>query len=96
MPWCETCAKFWNPSSMRADGTCPTCGRSLATAVAPADGDGAEAVSIPGAGQRLTGADLREMAGEDAKAPWHFKLMVVALAIYLGWRAVQLVLALVR
>lgn len=24
-----------------------------------------------------------------AKAPWHFKLLMVALALYLGWRAVQ-------
>ena len=107
MPWCETCAKFWNPSSMRADGTCPTCGRSLASAAAsapagPAEVDGAEAGPgagadpVPGVGQRLTGADLREMAGEDAKAPWHFKLMVVALAIYLGWRAVDLIMKLVR
>jgi len=101
VPWCETCAKFWNPSSMRADGSCPTCGRTLAAAAAPAApadaaSDGADPEAVPGAGQRLTGADLREMAGEDAKAPWHFKLMVVALAIYLGWRAVQLVIALVR
>jgi hypothetical protein len=25
------------------------------------------------------------------KAPWHFKLLVVAVVLYLGWRAVQLV-----
>lgn len=24
-----------------------------------------------------------------AKTPWHFKLLMVALALYLGWRAVQ-------
>jgi hypothetical protein len=23
------------------------------------------------------------------KAPWHFKLMLLALALYLGWRAWQ-------
>jgi hypothetical protein len=23
------------------------------------------------------------------KAPWHFKLLVVAAVVYLGWRAVQ-------
>ena len=33
------------------------------------------------------------MAGKDAKAPWHFKLLMVLLAIYLGWRLVQLVAA---
>jgi PHP family Zn ribbon phosphoesterase len=26
----------------------------------------------------------------DEKAPWHFKLLVVALVVYLGWRFVQL------
>ena len=25
----------------------------------------------------------------DPKAPWHFKLLIVALVIYLGWRVVQ-------
>ena len=27
MPWCEDCAKYWTPSAMNDDGTCPTCGR---------------------------------------------------------------------
>lgn len=27
---------------------------------------------------------------DDEKVPWHFKLMVVALVGYLGWRFVQL------
>lgn len=26
---------------------------------------------------------------EDVKAPWSFKLMVVAAVIYLGWRLIQ-------
>jgi hypothetical protein len=30
MPWCEDCAKFWNPNSMPASGECPTCGVRLA------------------------------------------------------------------
>jgi hypothetical protein len=30
VPWCEDCAKFWNPNSMPPDGTCPTCGRVIA------------------------------------------------------------------
>jgi hypothetical protein len=56
MPWCEECSKFWNPTSMAADGSCPTCGKVIAP---------------------------------PAKAPWHFKLLMVAVALYLGWRAVQ-------
>ncbi len=47
---------------MGSEGTCPTCGRTIA--------DPAAALEVP-------------------KAPWHFKLLVGAVAGYLGWRAVQ-------
>ena len=91
MPWCEHCAKFWTPSSMKADGTCPTCGRVLPRATPPAEGTADD----PSAGDQvpLTAKDvnLREMAGKEAKAPWHFKLLMLLLAIYLGWRLVQLI-----
>ena len=30
MPWCDDCAKFWTPTSMPPDGTCPTCGDVIA------------------------------------------------------------------
>jgi hypothetical protein len=29
MPWCETCARYWTPTSMAPDGGCPTCGHVL-------------------------------------------------------------------
>ena len=61
MPWCEDCSKFWTPTSLAADGSCPTCGRRVATVEAP------------------------------PRAPWHFKLMVVAVIIYLLYRLVQLI-----
>jgi hypothetical protein len=92
VPWCEQCAKFWNPSSMTAEGACPSCGRTLERAAASAPTPAGEEPTLA----PLTGANLREMAGEDAKAPWHFKLMVAALAVYLGWRVVDLVLAAFR
>lgn len=61
---------------MPADGTCPTCGRRLAT---PAErSTSAEPAKV----------DLKELAGED-KMPWHFKLLVVAIVLYLGWRAIE-------
>ena len=56
MPWCEDCSKFWTPSSMNADGSCPTCGRTIS---------------------------------EPVKTPWHFKLLLVAVVLYLGFRAYQ-------
>ncbi len=67
MPWCDECAKYWAPTAMRADGTCPTCGRDIERA-----------------------ATLTEQRLEDETSPWHFKLLVVALVAYLGWRVVDL------
>lgn len=29
MPWCPECDRFLSPSTVRADGACPTCGRSV-------------------------------------------------------------------
>ncbi len=29
-------------------------------------------------------------AANDEKAPWHFKLMVVALVVYLSWRLIAI------
>ena len=85
MPFCEECAKYWAPSAMKADGSCPSCGRVLGAPEPPPSA----ATGEPG--ERLTGRQLREMAGEDAKVPWHFKLLVVGVVVYLGWRLVQLV-----
>ncbi len=36
MPWCSECERFLSPSTVRADGACPTCGR-------PVDGAGGRA-----------------------------------------------------
>ena len=29
VPWCETCDRFLSPSTVRTDGSCPTCGVSV-------------------------------------------------------------------
>jgi len=29
MPWCATCARFLSPSTVHADGSCPTCGGAV-------------------------------------------------------------------
>jgi len=62
VPWCDECAKFWNPPSMH-DRHCPQCGAELETATVSEE-------AVP-------------------HAPWHFKLLVVALVLYLGFRAYQ-------
>ena len=63
MPHCDSCDRFYNPNSLAADGSCPTCGRSLAS----------PAVDVP----------------EPAGAPWHFKLLLGAIVLYLGFRLIQ-------
>jgi hypothetical protein len=88
VPFCEDCAKYWAPSAMRSDGSCPTCGRVLE--------EPRIASTVP-TGRRVTAdnLDLKALArgdDADAKAPWHFKLLVVALVLYLGWRVVDLFL----
>jgi hypothetical protein len=67
---------------MKEDGSCPDCGLVLDKPTGPT----------------ITAKDLnlKELAGEEGKVPWHFKLMIVALALYLGWRLVQLVIWAVR
>jgi len=62
MPWCETCSRYWTPSSMGSGGECPTCGGVIA--------DGAVVDDVPA-------------------APWHFKLLLVAVVLYLAFRAWQ-------
>lgn len=83
MPWCEECAKYFAPSSMTDDGKCPQCGR---------------VAQLPDAHGKITAKnlDLKKLARgeseEDAatKAPWHFKMLVGALVLYLSWRVVDL------
>jgi len=70
VPWCPTCSKFLSPSTVRADGTCPTCGRDVDAGQAHAPGD-------------------EETTSKHAPIPWHLKLLVIALVIYLGFRAWQ-------
>jgi hypothetical protein len=65
---------------MNDDGTCPSCGRSVKAQ---------EPITAKNVNLRklAAGADGDET---DMKAPWHFKLLMVLLALYLGYRVVQL------
>lgn len=42
----------------------------------------------------VCGRVVAEQSGNagSAKAPWHFKLLVAAMSLYLGWRAIQAVM----
>ncbi len=71
MPWCDECARFWTPPSMKPDGTCPSCGRTLT----------AELVTA-------RNLDLKKLAGDDARVPWHFKVLLVGTIGYLIYRLI--------
>jgi len=86
MPWCEDCAKYYAPSAMTDDGACPTCRRPLeAAAVKPK-------VTAKNLDLKKLAAGEDADADDDASAPWHFKLLMVLLALYLTWRIVDLFL----
>ncbi len=76
MPFCDACARHWTPTSMRPDGSCPTCGQVLELR---------RPVAAPGP---VTSAETDDGVAPP-KAPWHFKVMLLALALYLAWRGVQ-------
>ena len=78
MPWCVACDRFLSPSTVRVDGTCPSCGRLVDPGRAhPAGSDHAPT---------RVGSAVEE---EPVPVPWHLKLLLVALAVYLAYRAFQ-------
>jgi hypothetical protein len=79
VPWCATCDRFLSPSTVLADGACPTCGR----AVDP----GAARVASEAAAGEVAAAEAAD--DELGPIPWHLKLLAGALAVYLGYRAWQ-------
>jgi hypothetical protein len=81
VPWCEDCAKYWAPATMNKDGTCPTCGRVV---------EAPERQPITAQNLNIRKLALGADSEVEAKTPWHFKLLMVLLALYLTWRIVQL------
>lgn len=81
MPWCVTCARYLAPPTVRPDGSCPTCGRSVAVETgtgATGTADSLHVGGLPGAPDQLL-----------PPVPWHLKLLGVAVAAYLALRAWQ-------
>ena len=62
---------------------CETCSRFLNPNSLDADG------SCPTCGRVV--ADPKDADDEPAKAPWHFKLLLVLVIAYLAWRTVQII-----
>jgi len=84
MPWCTGCDRFLSPSTVTPTGECPRCGASVDPGRARAAADDPDAPADEVTPPAPT-------AAEDAPLPipWHFKLLVGAIALYLGWRAFQ-------
>lgn len=80
MPWCAACDRFLSPSTVRVDGSCPNCGRVVDAGRARRP---ASAFEADGAPATPTVEDPPE------PVPWHLKLLLVALAVYLAYRAFQ-------
>ena len=76
MPWCEPCARYFAPSALQEDASCPACGEVID-------------VQTP---VNVGKVNLRALAsnGEQESTPWHFKLLVGALIVYLTWRVVSI------
>jgi hypothetical protein len=90
VPWCEPCSRFYNPNTLEPDGSCPACGNRLAVDSRSARGTSASVPATPPT-DAARAAGLSADDDEELKAPWHFWVMVAAVALYLGWRLVQLV-----
>jgi predicted RNA-binding Zn-ribbon protein involved in translation (DUF1610 family) len=69
VPWCDRCDRFLTPSTVRTDGTCPRCGRTIEGSATSDAASGPDDALDP--------------------VPWHFKLLLAAVALYLGYRAFQ-------
>jgi hypothetical protein len=78
VPWCDACDRFLSPSTVKVDGTCPSCGRVV-------DAGHAHAPKTDAAHEE------HEEEEEDdlPPIPWHLWLLAAALAVYLGYRAMQ-------
>jgi hypothetical protein len=85
VPWCATCDRFLSPSTVKVDGTCPTCGRAV-------DPGHAHSTAVdPDLEIRIASDSESEQEHEEplGPIPWHLKLLAAALALYLGFRAWQ-------
>jgi hypothetical protein len=90
VPWCDACDRFLSPSTVEVDGTCPSCGRVVDPGHAHvATGDTAPATKTGATGTGATATDAGEDDEDLPPIPWHLWLLAAALAVYLGYRAMQ-------
>ena len=75
MPWCESCDRFYTPSTLTPEGDCPQ-GHHVAD---PEDAPKLVQSTAPGREEEPA-----------PKVPWHFWVLLIAVVVYLGWRFIQL------
>lgn len=73
------------PNALTVEGNCPTCGREVAEFTI-----NGKPLDRPVTHKTLDLKSLARSSGEDEKVPWHFKLLVSLLVVYLTWRVVSL------
>jgi hypothetical protein len=65
---------------------CETCSKYLTPTALMVDG------TCPSCGRTVGEIEPRaEQVVAEEGAPWHFKLLIVAVAVYLVWRTIQMV-----
>jgi len=86
VPWCTSCDRFLSPNTVRADGTCPSCGEPVNAGHAHApEPHGAE----PSSNEDATLSAWGSADDSPVPIPWHLWLLIAALTVYLGYRAFQ-------
>jgi hypothetical protein len=85
VPWCTECDRFLSPSTVRPDGTCPTCGRAVDRGAVASAGATAAAPAAGGAAAATKSEDDEKLP----PIPWHLKLLALAVVVYLGFRLYQ-------
>jgi PHP family Zn ribbon phosphoesterase len=64
---------------------CEECAKYLAPTAMRPDGTCPKCGGVVGESEQRAAE-----AADDESTPWHFKLLVVTLIVYLGWRFVQI------
>jgi hypothetical protein len=64
---------------------CDSCSRFLNPNSLTVDG------SCPTCGRHVADPDDLVKASESESTPWHFKLLIAVVVVYLGWRLIQMI-----
>ncbi len=96
MPWCRTCNRMVEEDEVVSRPRVSLGGSKEGPDTAARDRDGAGAGAVDGAPdgapdgpEEACCPDCGEPFGNRRRAAWHFKLVLAATAVYLGYRTYQ-------